>query len=83
MIISYFEEVKIMFQTDCIVKCTKSAHLRKPFVGKVSEVTANHLLVDILHNDPSERYVAFEIDYTTQVAIDDAAPVKIRRYVAE
>ncbi|KRN94609.1 hypothetical protein [Pediococcus stilesii] len=63
---------------NCIVKCKKSKDLKKPFVGKVIEVTDEYVVVNILNNDPSERYIAYGIDYTTQVDNCDVNQVNIR-----
>lgn len=63
---------------NCTVRCTKSDDLKKPFLGKIVDVTDDYVIVNILDNDPSERYTAYDIDYTTHVNSCDIVPIRIK-----
>ena len=67
------------FKVNNIVKCKKSNELKYPFVGKITEIKGNELLVEILDYDSHDRYEAFNIDYLTSVPFEYATNVKIKK----
>ncbi|GEP19596.1 hypothetical protein [Pediococcus argentinicus] len=50
-----------------LVQCNKSDDLTKPFLGKVKRIMDNHVIVQILHFDASDRWVADKVQYTTLI----------------
>lgn len=63
---------------NCIVRCRCSTDLKQPFVGKVIKMDDDEAVGTILEYDPCERYVAYEINYTTRVKPCDLRPVSIK-----